>query len=236
MININYKKAILRPFTDYKKFLIGIVLLFIPIINILTGFIVKGFQLECAKDERKKKYELPDFNDFKRLFVIGFLSFVISIIYLIPVIIIFAVSIGNLFLDMIKSMNAEEIDFSALTASIGSGEITGIVIGSILLVLTMYIVPVALMEYLNKYKFKQAFKINTILKKVFTGKYFITILSIIGYFIVVYAVSSLIMLVAAFIPSATVIQVIASVISAIINFILGVTAFTLIGEVYPELK
>lgn len=232
MNKINYIQAIKRPFTDFKKFIIGIVLLVIPGVNIITSFIVRGYQLECSKNIKKKKYELPEWK-YLKYFVIGILSFLISLIYLLPALIIFFISVGNIVLDVIKTT---EPDLQSIIASISSGEITGVIISIILFVITSYIVPIALLEYLNKYKFKDAFKINTVLKKAFTRKYLGVILVIILYYIFVYITFSIIAALIAFIPATLITQVISVILSSIVSFIIGVTGFTLIGEVYPKLK
>jgi len=233
VIQIEYLKAIKRPFTDFNKFLIGVALLLIPIVNILTGFIVKGFHLECAKDTKKKKYALPNWKNFKKLFIIGVLSFLISLIYLIPALVILFISVGSFVLEIIQST---ELNLELLTASLSSAETTGFAIGLFLAILTGYLIPIALMEFLNKYKFKNAFKINLILKKAFKAKYLGVVLVILLYYLAVYLIFSLLMTLFAFIPSEITIKVISAILSSIVSFVIGVTAFTLIGEVYPNLK
>ena len=49
-------RAIKRPFTDFNKLGIGVILLILPFINILTSFLVKGYKLESARSVFKKKY------------------------------------------------------------------------------------------------------------------------------------------------------------------------------------
>ena len=56
-MSFNYLGAIKRPFTDFNKLLLGVLFLLIPIVNIITGFFVKGYRLEAAKSYNKK------FND-----------------------------------------------------------------------------------------------------------------------------------------------------------------------------
>lgn len=233
MVKINYKQAIQRPFTDYKKLLIGVALLLIPILNILTGFVVKGFQLECAKDIKKRKFKLPEWKNFKKHFMVGILSFLISFIYLIPALIILFASAKTFLLEMIQST---EFNIETFATSLTSAEITGLTIGVVLAILTFYVVPIALLEFLNKYSFKDAFKINTVLKKAFTGKYLRVILIILLYYVIVYIIFSLLMGLFALIPSEIVGKVILAIFSSLISYIIGITAFTLLGEVYPNLK
>lgn len=233
MIQIEYLKAIKRPFTDYKKLFIGIILLLIPFVNIITGFIVKGFQLECAKEVKKRKFQLPEWRFFKKHFIVGVLSFLISFIYLIPALIILVASAKNFILEIIQST---EFNPEMFISSLTSVETTGLTAGILLMILTLYVVPIALMEFLNKYKFKDGFKINIVLKKAFTGDYFKVALVILIYYIIVYIIFSILMSLFAFIPSEITIQVISAILSSIISFVIGITAFTLLGEVYPKLK
>ena len=55
---MEYKKAILRPFLDWNKFLIGVLLSMFPILDIF----VKGYGLECGKSAMNKKYKLPEWG------------------------------------------------------------------------------------------------------------------------------------------------------------------------------
>ena len=233
MNKINYKEAIKRPFTDFNKFLIGVVLLLIPIVNIITGFVVRGYQLECSKDLKKSKYKLPEWKYFKKYFVVGIFSFLISLIYLLPSLIIFFASLGKFVLNIIKTA---EPDLQSIISSISSAELTGVIIATVLFILTSYVVPIALLEYLKSYKFKDAFKINNVLKKAFTRKYLGVVLVIIIYYIVLYVSFSAIMTLVGLIPLLIITQIISVILSSVISFIIGVTGFTLIGEVYAKLK
>jgi len=77
---VNYTEAIKRPFTDGKKFLIGVLLNILPIVNLL----VVGYTLECAKSAMKKKYKLPEWENWGDYFVKGLLATIIGFIYMIP--------------------------------------------------------------------------------------------------------------------------------------------------------
>src|SRR3989344_7690417 len=97
-MSFNYLGAIKRPFADFNKLLIGVLFLLIPIVNIATGFFVRGYRLEAAKNYNKK---LPEWRDFGKLFVRGLLSWVISIIYLMPAFILLAISVGKVLYNVI---------------------------------------------------------------------------------------------------------------------------------------
>ena len=79
---VNYNIAFKRHFTDIKKLIIGLIIGIIPIVN----FIATGYHLECAKTAMNKKFKLPDWKNFGKLFVNGFLASVITFIYLLPAI------------------------------------------------------------------------------------------------------------------------------------------------------
>ena len=59
---MEYEKAVKRPFTDLNKFLIGVLLLIVPFLNLITGLFVRGYSLECAKSSMKKKFGLPEWR------------------------------------------------------------------------------------------------------------------------------------------------------------------------------
>ena len=65
--------AVIRPFTDFKKLLIGILLNIIPVIN----FFALGYLLECGRTPKK---DLPEWKNFGDFFVEGFFAAVIALI------------------------------------------------------------------------------------------------------------------------------------------------------------
>lgn len=81
---VDYGEAIKRPFSDVKKLLIGIAIQLIPIVN----FMVIGYQLKCARYAMNKKYELPEWTEWKDLFINGLKVWIICIVYLLPGVII----------------------------------------------------------------------------------------------------------------------------------------------------
>ena len=230
---MNYVEAIKRPFSDFTKFLIGFVFLVIPIVNILTGFFVRGYQLECGKTAMKKKYTLPEWTSFLRLFLNGLLAAIISLIYLIPFIIFLVISLGSILLEIIK--NPTQITEELVLNSVSSFTIPGLIITLLFFVLGLYLIPIALMNFINKNEFKDAFNLTTIFKKAFTGKYFLTILFIIAYAIAVYVISSIITSIFTLFSPELIILIINNILAALTSFIIGVTAITLIGEAYPKL-
>lgn len=204
---VNYSEAIKRPFSDIKKLLIGIIIQLIPIVN----FLAMGYQLKCAKLAMKKNYKLPEWTDWGDLFVKGLLAVIISLIFLIPVLII-SVVIGGAAIFQLLSAPAEV----AVTGAAG----TTLIIVVLLSVIVSYFLPAAVISFIDKNKFSAAFNCPVIFKKVFTGSYFVTWL-LIG--IYGFAVSYIL----GFIPY------VGAVIS---SFVVGVTFYTAMGEVYASIK
>jgi len=205
---VNYLEAIKRPFTDFKKFIIGILLGIIPIIN----FFVYGYEIECARTAIKKNFKLPEWKNFKKLFVNGFLSFVISFVYLIIPFVIFALAIGKYLMEsQIAAQNQNEIIKIIL-----SNRSPLLIISIVLLILALYIIPLATIKFAKNYKFKEAFSIKKIFKRAFTLKYF-------KVWIIMFLYSGLLSFLLSRIPFVG---------SSINSFISAVTLMTAIGEFY----
>ena len=117
---MEYKKAVKRPFTDLNKFLIGVLLLIVPFLNLIgvlllivlflnliTGLFVRGYSLECAKSSMKKSYKLPEWRLDN--FVKGLIGLVIMVIYLLPIIVLGLIAAGGLILGMLSINEPEEL-------------------------------------------------------------------------------------------------------------------------------
>jgi len=210
---VNYEQAFKRPFTDFKKLLIGILLSILPIVN----FFAAGYQLRCASSALKKKFELPEWKDFGDLFFKGLMLFVISIIYFIPVIVLAILIIllaGSGVLTFFLSN-----DPLTTIPLVGTALILTI-IAIVLAILISFIVPMAIMHYIEKNKFKNAFNFTSVFRKAFTGTYFTVWLLLTIYTLIISFLLT-------FIPYLG---------SAIASFITGVTFLTAIGEVYSTIK
>ena len=202
---VNYNEAFKRPFTDWVKFIIGIVLSIIPIVNFLTG----GYQLECARTASKKKYKLPEWKEWGNLFVRGLLAAIIGIIYMLPALILFTIAVGSaIFTGFVTQ------DFFSVLAT--SGPL--VVIGIILMVIAAFIGPMGITNYAMTYKFSAGFDFKKIFKKAFSGRYFTAWLLAIIYTLIISWILG-------FIPYVG---------SAIASFIAGVTMMTLFGEIYTK--
>ena len=206
---VNYQEAFKRPLQDIKKLLIGIVLCIIPIVN----FLAVGYQLFCAKTALKKDYKLPEWQNWGDLFVKGLLSLIIGVIYAIPLMIVAMFVIGTAIFAYFNQ-GMESIMTLITTAGIG------MIIFLIIALLTFYIIPMAIVSYVNNFNFSEAFNFGIVFKKAFTGKYLITWILMLLYGIIATVIFS-------FIPFVG---------GAIAGFVVGVTAFTAYGEVFAEIK
>ena len=155
---VDYTRAIKRPFSDFNKLLIGIVLQIIPIVNLIAA----GYQLECAKTAMKKNFKLPEWKNFGDYFVQGLVVLVIGLAYmLIPLILMVVSGVGIV-------MGAIKGNFAALG---GAG--IGMIASLLLLLAALYILPSALMNYVKSGKIGSAFSFGEVLGKALTGKYFV---------------------------------------------------------------
>lgn len=217
---VNYGEAIKRPFTDFGKLVIGVLLYILPIVNLF----VVGYSLECAKSASKKKYELPAWTGFGNLFVQGLLACVISCLYALPGLILLVVGALAVVKTLLFSSQGSVTGMLAPGISqVISAIATGgpiLLIAVLLLLISVYISPIAVIGYAINNKFAKAFDIGSVFRKAFTGKYFVSWLVVLVYAFIVAGVLSLIPLVG----------------SILAGFIVAVTGYTIFGEVYGALK
>ena len=227
---VDYKEALEKPFTDFRKLLIGVLLSIIPIIN----WFAVGFEMTCSNVGRIKSKKMPEWKDFGDLFKKGFFNFAIAFIYFIPSVLILVLSAGKIFLNALNTIPLQQLQAAATDearAAILQPIIQGmvpslisvlplVIIALLLSILIIYIIPIAVLSYLENERFSDAFKIKEIFRKAFTGKYFVMWL--------------LVMVLSALING--LFRIIPYIGDAISAFIIGVIAFSLIGQVYLELS
>ena len=224
---VNFGEAIKMPFQDFKKLGIGSLMYMIPLVNIVTSFFASGYGLECAKTAMKKKSKLPEWADWGNLWIRGFLSLLISIIYFIPLMILSVLFVGPLVLKMmggILSSNPE-----TFLESLGS---TGSAIAflGLFALLIAYMLPMAIMFFVDKWNFGDAFKVGAVFKKACTSKYFVAWIILVVYAMVVGWIVALLA------AATAVIVIIPLIVMGFWNMILTITAMTIFGEVYSEIK
>jgi len=210
---VDYTEAIKRPFSDLTKLAIGILLSIIPIVNLIAA----GYTLTCAKTAMKKKYDLPEWKDIGGYFIKGILTAVIGLIYLIIPLGIIVFTAGTLVYAIWTAI------LTGTTPAIGSlfvGAGFGLVVGLLLMLFAIYILPIAVLNYIASDKFGAAFEFGQVLRKAFSVSYFVA-------WIVAIVYSLLLAVILMWIPFIG---------APIASFIGGVTAWTIFGQVYSELK
>lgn len=120
---ITYVEAIKRPFANPLRIFIGAFLLFIPVLN----FFLFGYFLKCAKTAFDKNYALPD---FKSTFMKGFVFFIFSLIFGMPLYALAA--FGSLFMVFFPSVSSIIFYYFLLL---------------IIAILTAYFLPAVLVNY-----------------------------------------------------------------------------------------
>ncbi|MCD4666468.1 DUF4013 domain-containing protein [archaeon] len=252
---VDYEKAFKRPFTDFSKLLIGVLILFIPmiflvvpnpivitiatIIVVIASLILGGYQLECARTTIKNKFKLPEWGNFFHLFSKGFLAMIIGIIYMLPALIIGYIFLAKPLSEIIP--NIENISSEAIL-QILSANLTSIVIGGIILtlyfILFTYVSPMITLFFAQNYKFKQSFQIKKIFRKAFTGKYFVAILLAFIYSMALSLVFSglFTLILTLLVKNEAIVSIFSSLMSSVLGFVLAVTVYTIYGSVFKELK
>src|SRR3989344_330533 len=241
-MSFDYLKAIRKPFTDFNKLIIGVLFLLIPIVNIVTGFFVKGYRLEAAKDYNKK---LPMWNNFGKLFLRGLLSWIIGIIYMIPAVILLAFSVGKIIYNIVLQygLNQGLSTTNPLSDSViqsfllsNTGLIPIFLIALILMAIAAYVTPIAIMMYIQKYRFEDAFKLKSVFSKAFTGQYFVAILAISLYGFIVVLIADALQMGIALIGVQFLVIALTLIVTSFVAYILSITSYTIFGEVYSKIK
>jgi len=213
---VDYEKAIKRPVSDLEKLVIGVVLNFIPIVNLA----VSGYSLHCARNTLKGDNSLPQWDEWVDLFIRGLLSAIIGFIYNLPAIFLVLASIGPIFFGVVSALLAGDptTAFAGLVGALG-GTALMIISALIFFLIASYITPAAVLQYVSDgFRFSSAFNIGGIIERVFTLDYLVVWL-----FVWVYSIIAFVLL--SFIP------IVGTVVAL---FVIEVTSMTLFGELYSK--
>lgn len=174
---VDYNLSFRKPFSDFRKLIIGIIVNIIPIVNLISY----GYTLESSDIKRGEQTDkMEEWEDFGGFFVKGLTAFIISLAYSIPalivVIIAFAVALGPLFGQLVsmdpqrvQTMNPEE--FFPIFVPYLLAALPLVVLFAILLLIATFIAPVAVLRYIKTDIFSEAFNFKEITKYIFTGNY-----------------------------------------------------------------
>jgi len=144
---VHYAESFKRPFTNFKRIVLGIIVSAVPILN----FAAAGYALECARTAVNNNFELPSFKEFGDLFMHGFFATLISLIYSIPLFILLGVFTN---ISMSPFLSPFRADF--LVSLLGLGITTQFLI-TIVFIFTMYLIPNAILSYAFNEKVSSAF-------------------------------------------------------------------------------
>lgn len=227
---MSLENAIKLPFTNVNKLVTGCI---IAIVSFLLGaylmpggiaifsivpiiyFFVSGFQLSATEKAFKGKFELPEWkNNFGNFWMTGLKMFIIIAIYMLPANIVLWISGVN---KIMSTVDPAELKVALMAAP---GIIGYLVIGGILTILALYILPAAQLAFAKTGSLKDGFNFGNAFRKAFSGKYFISIVLLGLYSLVVTIILSMIPYVG----------------YPISQFIVGVTWFSGLAEVYAKIK
>ncbi len=156
----DYIYAFKKPFTDWRKLIIGAVLYMIPYINIITSIIASGYLLICAKNAINKDKSLPMWTDWLDLFLKGVVAIVIWAIFIIPVLVY--ILVFNLSETFYSILGGSDLIFMLANAG------PHIIVSLVLAVVLSYVAPYGIMLYLDRDSFVEAFSLSEVFTKPFT--------------------------------------------------------------------
>ena len=207
---VDYTRALKRPFEDMGTLAIGIVLSVVPIVN----FLAIGYTINIAELTLKKKYGMPEWDDWGNLFVKGLIYFIMMLAYMVPAIIVFLIGAGSVAMTGFTAIFTNPAALSGMFAGMGIFLIIGLALAAI----AMIMFPAAVIGYAKTGKIDAFFDFKTISKKAFRGNFIMTALVMMVLSIVVSVVLAVIPIIGASIGS----------------FIMGVATYTAVTEAYLE--
>jgi hypothetical protein len=230
---VDYIGALKRPFSDLDKALVGIVLSIIPIVNLM----VLGYALVASKDNKK----LPEWKNIGDLFIKGIIAMVIGVLLFLPAIALISVGTVTLLLSPSLMPIMESVYSTVWNSALSGGQFNTamaqiiygnwnlisslfvlvapfFVIAGLVALMAGYVMPMALLEWINTKKAGSAFS-GKVLRKAFTGEYLVN-------WFVVMVLSVIIGFFLGFIPFLG---------AGLTLYVTQVFSYTVLGEVYRKL-
>ena len=221
---VDYAAAIKKPFSDMQTAGLGIILGFIPVLNIL----VSGYGIGIARKTVNKDNSLPkwDPNQVVKYIIDALMAIVILIVYQIPagiLLVIGAAMAGGVLLPSILTGNMDAIISAGLDALAVGGPF--ILIGGLLGLIGGLLSIMGVIAYAKDGSLGAAFKIKTLSKKVLSVPFLASIIVLVIYQVVLVLISLILLI----------IPVIGVFLGAgLMTYALTVTGLTLFAEVYNE--
>jgi hypothetical protein len=235
---VDYVESLRRPFSDFNKLLIGIVLGSIPLVNLT----VSGYTLVCTgfTKEEVEKDRLPEWKNYRDLFMKGLVAALIGILVFLPNTLVAFGAFGSIATS--PTLNQMLGGISPETWNrIFTGQITDmemqdwfaqnwtqfiplllsatpfIILGIILAIVASYILPMIILGWLKEDRVSAGFSWGVV-KKAFTFDY-------LGSWIVVGIFGLILSALLGWIPFLG---------SGITMYVTGVFSYTVFAEVYER--
>ena len=235
---INYNEAFKKPFTDFKKFIIGVLVSILPIVS----WIALGYALESSGLSKHKKKTLPEWKNWGDLFITGLIAKVITLVYYLPAILIATLALfpvagsamGMLADDgwtvqQFQTMQRDrdlQIQFETYMQTNAPNFAQLLLPATPWLFLVLlgviaaaYLAPMAILSYLKKKNFGSAFHCPTVFKKAGNPKYLLAWLAVLIVSIAAYTLLGRIIFG-----------------GAIVYFAMTVIKYSLFGQVYKSVR
>jgi hypothetical protein len=222
---VDFGTAIKKPFGDVKTLAIGSVIGLIPIVSLL----VNGYGFKIAEKTMKGKNDLIEWSldDLTEYVIKAIMGIIISLGYAIIPLIILAIGIGPIVSSFLTEIISGGNDFSMVgNALMTSGPIIGL--GAILLLVALFITPMALMKWVKKGELSAAFKIGDVVKNTLTGDYIIAWIFLIVYGMILGIIVGILGLLLAIIP--VIGWILLLLINGAISFIMTVTTMSIFSQ------
>ncbi|MFA5125469.1 MAG: DUF4013 domain-containing protein [archaeon] len=226
---VDFGEAIKKPFSDLKTLGIGAVLSIIPIANLLvTGYVVKTAEDVMKKKNKLREWKVDDIVEYLKKWLI---SAIIGIVYLIVPAILVLIGVGNSIIAVATSYIANPTDMTAVINSLmGSLAVSGpiLLVGAILGIIAVFLLPMAVMKWLQAGKINAAFNVIEVAKNALTADYVIALIFNVIYGAVLFVIAMLVGGILLLIP---VIGIILSLLlNGAISFAVAITGYTLIAQ------
>ncbi len=134
---VEYREAFKRPFTHFRRVVLGIIFSAVPIVN----FISAGYVLECARTFARKEYDLPKLTQPADLFTNGFFAVLVGLLYSIPFLALSYLFTGVTIAPFLSPFRA---DYLGVLFSLGMG---AQFILTVVFLLTAYLLPNGILAY-----------------------------------------------------------------------------------------
>jgi len=241
---VDFVRAIKRPFRDFKKLIIGILLnLPIPLVRIITNTMALGYAYNCGKTSSEGDYELPEWRNYWQLWINAFVAGIISLIYIIPVAILIFVFAKDLIMDYVTNETVFLVNLIQNPAGLVDIYGRSIIFIWLFSIMISYLLPIAILNWIKEGRFGSAFNFKDIFKKISTGKYFtawlvVTVVGMgIGFITLKYIPFELLKDPKSIISETNILKLlILVIITSTIGFIKNIFDYTVYGNVLEELK